>query len=144
MWRGYSAQHAPSSTRLPSPLRPHLLHTSAYVSIRQHSIRQHASSLPPPSTPPAYVSIRQHTSAYVSIAYVSMHASSFPLPSTPPAYVSIRQHTSAYVSIAYVSMRLPSPFRPHLRQHPQLALVQCASAYVSIRLRIHTSVSIRS
>jgi hypothetical protein len=41
----------------------HLVHTSAYVSIRQHtsayvSIRQHTS---------AYVSIRQHTSAYVSI-----------------------------------------------------------------------------
>ncbi len=57
----------------------HVLHTSAYVSIRQHtsayvSIRQHMS---------AYVSIRQHTSAYVSIR---QHTS---------AYVSIRQHTSS-------------------------------------------------
>jgi hypothetical protein len=58
--------------------------------------------------PPAYVSIRQHTSAYVSacrcttcsVAESSLHTS---------AYVSIRQHTSAYVSIcqhmpAYVSI----------------------------------------
>ncbi len=95
-------------------------HTSAYVSIRQHTsaasltlsgllsrmrlrplnrsptcIRHHAS---------AYV-IRQHTSAHVSIC---QHTS---------AYVSIRQHTSACVST---------------RQHP--------SASVSIRqhtLRIH-------
>jgi hypothetical protein len=95
------------------------IHTSAYVSIRQHasacvSIRQHTS---------AYVSMRQHTSAYVSIrqhtsACVSMrqHAS---------AYVSIRQHTSACVSIrqhtsAYVSIRqhtcfggpMPGPWKP--------------------------------
>jgi hypothetical protein len=47
------------------------IHTSAYVSIRQHAS--------------ACVSIRQHTSAYVSMR---QHTS---------AYVSIRQHTSAYV-----------------------------------------------
>jgi hypothetical protein len=56
--------------------------TLAYASIRQQ-----------------YVSIRQHTSAYVSntSAYVSIRQQ----------YVSIRQHTSAYVSntSAYVSIR---------------------------------------
>jgi hypothetical protein len=45
---------------------------------------------------PAYVSIRQHPSAYVSIR----HGSSGLVARLPmPAYVSIRQHTSAYVSI---------------------------------------------
>ena len=73
------------------------LHTSAYVSIRQHtsnilrlahiSIRQLTSD---------YVSIRQHSSAYVSIR---QHT---------PAYVSIREHTCAYVS-ACLSRRLSSP-----------------------------------
>jgi hypothetical protein len=79
-------------------------HTSAYVSIRQHTSEpQHTS---------AYVSslsIRQHTSAYVSMrqslsirqltsaasAYVSIRQQ----PQHISAYVSIRQHTSAYVSI---------------------------------------------
>jgi hypothetical protein len=53
-------------------------HTSAYVSMRQHTSAHCVS---------AYVSIRQHTSAYVSIR---QHTS---------AHVSIRQHTSAHVSI---------------------------------------------
>jgi hypothetical protein len=74
-------------------------HASAYVSIRQHTS--------------AYVSkghvvargyvvrrvlrIRQHTSAYVSIrqAYVSISGRV-----SLVTYVSIRQHTSAYVSIS--------------------------------------------
>jgi hypothetical protein len=112
-------------------------HTSAHVSIRQHtsaprvlataqqvyvSIRQHTS---------AHVSIRQHTSAYFMLqrvlpgrgmeedprARASTHKTScLPL----PVYVSIRQHASACVSIrqytsAYVS----------IRHH--------TSAYVSIR-----------
>ncbi len=65
--------------------RLHCHHTSAYVSIRQHTsaygrvterrLHCHHTS--------AYVSIRQHTSAYASI----------------------RQHTSAYVDWAYVSIR---------------------------------------
>jgi hypothetical protein len=42
-----------------------------------------------------YVSIRQHTSAYVS-AYL-LGSQSFPRMTV--TYVSIRQHTSAYVSI---------------------------------------------
>jgi isocitrate/isopropylmalate dehydrogenase len=55
---------------------------------RDLQVRQHAS---------AYVSIRQHTSAYVKAVedqkrdlQVRQHAS---------AYVTIRQHTSAYISI---------------------------------------------
>jgi hypothetical protein len=67
------------------------MHTSAYVSIRQHTSVASASalglaSLPPP--PDASVCIRQHTSAYVSI----------------------RQHTSAYVRRLACSLAsLPPP-----------------------------------
>jgi hypothetical protein len=89
-------------------------HTSAYVSIRQHtSVSETSSCLS------AYASIRQHTSAYVSIrnkfmpvsirqhtpAYVSIRQRSClqcgesRLSLHTPAYVSIRQHTSAYVSV---------------------------------------------
>jgi hypothetical protein len=56
-------------------------YVTAYVSVR-HSIRQHTS---------AYVSIRQHTSAHVS---TRQHTSAY-----VTAYVSTRQHTSAHVSI---------------------------------------------
>ncbi len=57
--------------------------------------------------PPAYVSIRQHTSAH-TLSPQSMRLGDTAPPLAPPAYVSIRQHTSAYVSIrqhtsAYVS-----------------------------------------
>jgi hypothetical protein len=79
-------------------------HTSAYLSIRQHSrgtdvFPRDIRLLPTPS--PAC--IRQHTSAYVSIrqhtsAYLSIREDSSLLPLLPE-YVSIRQHTSAYVSI---------------------------------------------
>jgi hypothetical protein len=60
----------------------HWQHTSAYVSIRQHT---HTS---------AYVSIRHHRLAHLGVHWqLRQHTS---------AYVSIRQHTSAY---AYVSIR---------------------------------------
>jgi hypothetical protein len=89
------------------------LHTSACVSIRS-----------------AYVSIRQHTSAYAkwlrsirSPAYVSIrqHTS---------AYVSIRQHTSADASICEVAPVYPLAFAVAMSQH--------TSAYVSIRQRMST------
>jgi hypothetical protein len=63
-------------------------HTSAYVSTRQHTSAY--ASIVPDLTEDRLATtyrIRQHTSAYVSIR---QHTS---------AYVSIRQHTSAYVSI---------------------------------------------
>ncbi len=41
---------------------------------------------------PAYVSIRQHTSAYVDAGRRGVRAEE-----VKPAYVSIRRHTSAYV-----------------------------------------------
>jgi hypothetical protein len=97
------------------------LHTSAYVSIRQHTsetsisakistitrlfvdcIRYHTS---------ACVSIRQHTSTCVSIRQRTTETSISASVSTitrlfvdcirqhTSAYVSIRQHTSAYISI---------------------------------------------
>jgi hypothetical protein len=96
-------------------------HASAYVSMR-HSIRDsirrsgHAVLIAHAAVAYACDSIRQHTSAYVSIrqhesacvsmrqhtsAYVSMrqHASAYVMRPHTSAYVSIRQHTSAYVSI---------------------------------------------
>jgi hypothetical protein len=73
-------------------------HTSAYVSIRQHTsayvIREWGHS-----RIPACVRIRQHTSAYVSIRHTWMG---------PLKDSSIRPHTSAFVSIrhtSYVSIR---------------------------------------
>jgi hypothetical protein len=79
-------------------------------SITRKALREFACLLHP-----AYVSIRQHTSAYKLCESVLvcciLHTS---------AYVSIRQHTSAYVSI---------------RQH--------TSAYVSIRQHASADVSMR-
>jgi hypothetical protein len=90
----------------------------------------------------AYVSIRQHTSAYVSIrsayvsirtsAYVSMRQICLPQceepPERAPRRASIRQHTSAYASIRQHASAYAS-----IRQH--------TSAYVSIRQ--HTSAYVR-
>ncbi len=90
-------------------------HTSAYayVSIRQHtsasvSIRQHTS-----------VSIRQHTSVSIPA-----EGSSTPEGTAPP----IRQHTSAYASIHSATERRCTRIR-----HPASAYVmrQHTSAYVS-------------
>jgi hypothetical protein len=46
----------------------------------------------------AYVIIRQHTSAYVSIRQ-RLKLLAWPEGERMRAYVSIRQHTSAYVSV---------------------------------------------
>jgi hypothetical protein len=97
------------------PLPPLFLHTSAYVSIRQHTSK-------------AYVSIKsasrsasaQHTSAYVSIRLsIRQHKSASRSASAPhtSAYVSIRQHTSAYVSIRQhtsASRSASAPYKGHL------------------------------
>jgi hypothetical protein len=105
-------------------LRQHLAYT-AYVSIRQHSIRQHTSAFvergPGGVQESEYASIRQHTSAYVSIR---QHTS---------AYVSIRQHTPEYTP-AYVSKA--HTCAPYSRSERDPGGVQ-ESAYVSIRQ--HTS-----
>jgi hypothetical protein len=87
-----------------------------------------------------YVSIRQHTSAFVSVCVCSMRRTDDIRMSTfvyvcqhTSAYVSIRQHTSAYVSICVGSMRRTDDTRMstfvYVRQH--------TAAYVSIRQ--HTS-----
>ena len=75
----------------------------------------------------AYVSVRQHTSACVSIRQVSVrHAGSGALPSIrqhTSACVSICQHASAYVSIRQVSVwrggsgALPSSGNSSLSRH---------------------------
>ena len=69
-----------------------------------------------------YVSIRQHTSAYVSCAapYICIHHTS--------AYVSIRQHTSAALHHTYAYT---------IRQHTS-AYVSCATPHICIH---HTYVS---
>jgi hypothetical protein len=86
-------------------------HTSAYVSIRQHtaastslgglqlpayvSIRQHAS---------AYVSIRQHTSGYVSIR---QHTSPAQTPSTPSDRTTLQAHTHTRCSCVSMCTSVP-------------------------------------
>jgi hypothetical protein len=95
-------------------------HTSAYVSIRQHSFSMRPGGSNATSTalpqPLAYVSIRlhsirQHTAAYVSIRHFHRppggraanrclhYRHNGSIRQHTSAYVSIRQHTSAYVSI---------------------------------------------
>jgi hypothetical protein len=104
------AHQLPSGRRV---LTRHL-HTSAYVSIRLHaSVSCAPTAERPPrfDTSPACVSIRQHTSACVSIRAPT--AERPPRFDTSPACVSIRQHTSAYVSIrqhtsAYASIHFTS------------------------------------
>jgi hypothetical protein len=115
----------------------HLLHTSAYVSIRP-------ASAPVSPTPSAYVSVCQHTSSQCSC-----FSDTFCIRQHAPAYVSIRQHTSAYLQR---SLLLPLCIRQNtsayvsIRQHTFNARSSCpsyvgmrrhASAYVSIRQ--HTS-----
>jgi hypothetical protein len=81
-------------------------HTSAYVSIRQHTcvtctllVPQHTSAhANVRQHPSASISIHQHTSAYVSIRSCPPPCCAPCMPRTS-AYVSIRQHTSAYASI---------------------------------------------
>jgi hypothetical protein len=125
---------------------PLLLHTSAYVSIRQHTadacsigelrsmnksfrsscIRQHTS----------YVSIRQHTprtrasappgalAAYVSIRHTSA--------STLLQHTRLSQYTAAYVSIRHVygSIREHTPLVPGALRS---SIRQQTSVYASIR-----------
>jgi hypothetical protein len=111
-------------------------HTSAYVSIRQHTSAGGGTRLSEPlglnggeavevgSRGQEHVvvhcqPIRQHTSAYVSIR---QHTS---------AYVSIRQHTSAYVSIR---MRMQVGSRGEGRSR---YTSMHTSEYVSIRQHTH-------
>jgi hypothetical protein len=131
---------------------------SAYVSIRQQSS--------------VFVSIHQHTSAYVSLhvcdlqhglfndacaegaAYVSIpryHTSAYvSIRQHTSAYVSIRQHTSAYVSeLCALTRLLPVPKAPDMRSGsgtalpPPLAPCQHTSAYVSTRQHTSAHVGIR-
>jgi hypothetical protein len=64
----------------------------------------------------AYVSIRQHTSAHATPTYLSYLNGSIST-SRFIAYVSIRQHSSAYVSVCYTHI-LVVPERQH--QHEQI------------------------
>ena len=96
-------------------------HTSAYVSIRQHTAScQSRTSLRSSYLLPitsAYVSIRQHTSASVSIC---QHTS---------AYVSICQHTSAYASI-----RQHTPAYASIRQHTCRAAASVRAKHAARRV----------
>jgi pantothenate kinase len=93
----------------------------------------------------AYVSIRQHTSAYVSIVEAptcSPETYDSSLLLLLPAYVSIRQHTSAYVSIrqhtsAYV--RTPPYSHSCLNMSAYVSIRQHTSAYVSITTHAATT-----
>jgi hypothetical protein len=117
---------------------------SAYVSIRQHRIRQHTSAYVSVLAKHTRICICQHTSAYVRIAYVSIRQRSCQAHSHlhMSAYVSvhqnrIRQHTSAYVLSALVPGGFPScthtPRRIHQHTPAYVSIRQHTSAYVSIR-----------
>jgi isocitrate/isopropylmalate dehydrogenase len=90
----------------------------------------------------AYVRIRQHTSAHVSIRQTYSFGSA-PTRIRPhsSAFVSIRQHTSAYVSIrqTYSFASAPTRIRPHTSAY--VSLRQHTSVYVS--LRQYTSAYVR-
>ncbi len=83
-------------------------------------------------TESAYVSIRQHTSAYVAVERLDQRTLGLRplcrclrLYTEPPggsisaicACASIRQHTAAYVSISYVSIRQHTSAYVSIRQH---------------------------
>jgi len=115
----------------PDASSPAPQHTSAYVSIRQHtsaryigtcstadvSIRKNTSACPQPDAlapapqTSAYVSIRQHTSAYVSMSSARCIGTCY-------TDVSIRKHTSAYVSIR---LHVLSQMHRHLLHPPYVS-----------------------
>ncbi len=122
-------------------LRSHCLLSPTAHTCR--SIRQYTSAYVSIHTS-AYVSIRQHTSAYVSIR---QHTS---------AYVSIRQRTAAYVRIRQHTAALRGHCRKAVAQPPLrtprsyigacgacVSIRQHTSAYVSIRQHTSAYVSIR-
>ncbi len=112
-------------------------HTSAYVSIRQHtgaSLSGTGSTAHAVPASSVYVSIRQHTGAGLSGTGSAEHAAP-----ASSAYVSIRQHTSAYVSLrGQVYLALVPQRMLRLLSHDNLS-----SAYVSIRQHTSAYVSIR-
>jgi hypothetical protein len=94
-----ATEHASScSSTLPAPAPAIPGSSSAPTTLSQASCFVGTFAKPYLHHTSAYDSIRQHTSAYVSIPG-SASASSNPCASLPAAYVSILQHTSAYVSI---------------------------------------------
>jgi hypothetical protein len=116
------------------------------------------------SSPTLIVSIRQHTSAYVSIRQQPQALPAYTHRQHTSAYVSKRQHTSAYArkTLAYVRMRQHTQ-APHLDSstslHPKcwrlsqaawrrwnrgqtVSIRQQTSAYVSIRQQTSACVSI--
>jgi hypothetical protein len=145
----------------------HTEHTSAYVSIRQHTDLQCGCCAALPRAQQAGSPAPVHTPAYVSIrpsAYAPRRArNTRPLTS----YVSIRQHTSVYVSIrqqyppadASNCLRNDFSFSSYtcsIRQHtsayapprarhtrPRISS-QHTSAYVSIHQHTSAYVSIRT
>jgi hypothetical protein len=111
------------------PMRRRDVHTSAYVSIRQHTSAYLCRGGGDAHTS-AYVSIRQHTSAYVSIPMQrrDVHTS---------AYVSIRQHTyakegSAAAALPHLIFRRPP--RPLHAPHAHSVVVAAPSASVFVLL----------
>ena len=126
-------------------------HTSAYVSIRQHTCVCEKGASEQPCVSIRFVSICQHMPAYVSIrqytcvkrARLSSHTSAY----VSSAFVSICQHTSAYVSIPVCEKGaseqpcalIGHSTRPRRRTSSAGATScpDCDRAYVSIRQ--HTS-----
>jgi hypothetical protein len=140
------------------------VHTSAYVSIRQrmrtetaalfgvHSLSPHALfldffvrklNLHPQPVLQRYRSIRQHTSAYVSIRASSISIRSRCCRGTA-AHVSIRQHTSAYAQAQSPSAADAAEVPHHTSAYVSISIRQHTSAHVSTRQHTSAYVSIRA
>jgi uncharacterized protein (UPF0216 family) len=133
-------------------------HTSAYVSIRQHTSQTSPVRFSAKGSSNAklrcLISIRQHTSAYVSICHLydsRPKGARTPSLDARSAYVSIRQQTSAYVTCTILGQRelerqaymldrcgsrapaLRLPLIIHLNTSACVSMRQRTSAFVSIR-----------
>jgi hypothetical protein len=124
-------------------------HTSAYVSIRQHTQPQSAASRGKRSCPDAYVSIRI---AYVYLDGVrsrriraheraARHSTTNAAQHTF-AYVRIRQHTSAYVSIRPKSTYTRARESSEALNAAYVSIRQHTSAYVRYLYRDHEGAGI--
>jgi hypothetical protein len=99
--------------------------TSKASKLRTSTVQFIALSSFSPTRCSINVSIRQHTSAYVSIHQHRQHTSARHAAAPTSAYVSIRPHTSAYVSPTRCGTNVS------IRQHTyNVSIRQHTSAYV--------------
>jgi hypothetical protein len=113
----------------PAPLSCAPARQPAYASIRQH-------------TSAAYGSIRQRMLRYLALQRVSLHTSAYvSIRQHTSAYVSIRQRMLRYLALQRVSLPQAYVMAPHAWRHRWRPL-RCA--YVSIRRHTSACGSIRA